>query len=164
MKKYKTQCEALVESGAIILVCDGFGENGTPIYVTRKVTGCYGVKCGRDSMWEVTADKAFSDGATGVSYRMIKGANVNGKISYEGLMNDMIRYDHITPERKVMIISDARVRLGMAGEDNERYKGQTKLEEALVVKTKASVEKLNLKTCIVRELVEMLRRAANSIH
>lgn len=117
MKKYKTQCEALVESGAIILVCDGFGENGTPIYVTRKVTGCYGVKCGRDSMWEVEVDKAFSDGATGVSYRMIKGVNVNEKISYEGLMNDMIRYDHITPERKLMIISDAKVRLRMAGEE-----------------------------------------------
>lgn len=162
MKKYKTQCEALVESGAIILVCDGFGENGTPIYVTRKVTGCYGVKCGRDSMWEVTVDKAFSDGAIGVSYRMIKGANVNGKISHDGLMNDMVRYDHIVPERKLMIISDAKARLRMAGEDNERDNGRANPEEALVVKTKASEEKLNLETCILRELAEMLRRAANS--
>ena len=39
MKMYKTQCEALVESGAIILVRDGFTKKGIPVYVTRKV-GC----------------------------------------------------------------------------------------------------------------------------
>ena len=58
MRKYKEQCEVLVKAGAIILVRDGFTGGGIPVYVTRKVTGCFGVKRGRDSEWGVAVDRS----------------------------------------------------------------------------------------------------------
>ena len=89
MRKYKEQCEALVKAGAIILVREGFTEGGIPVYVTRKVTGCFGVKRGRDSEWGATMDSPFEDGADGVVYNMILGVNVVGKLEAKGFHCDV---------------------------------------------------------------------------
>ena len=117
MKMYKTQCEALVESGAIILVRDGFTKKGIPVYVTRKVTGCYGIKRGRNSEWGVTVDRPFGDGADGVAYNMILGTNVDGEVEMRGLYRDIEIYTrHFSDEEQKMILSDAETRLKMAPE------------------------------------------------
>lgn len=115
MRRYKEQCEALVKAGAIILVRDGFTEGGIPVYVTRKVTGCFGVKRGRDSEWGVTVDRPFEDGADGVVYTLILGVNVGGKVEAKGLQCDAEIYTrHFSNEEREMILSDAMARLRMA--------------------------------------------------
>lgn len=115
MREYKEQCEALVKAGATILVRDGFTKNGLPVYVTRKVTGCYGIKRGRDSEWGVMMDRPFEDGADGVSYRLILGTNIDGKVDLGGLYNDMkICIRQLSDEERTMILSDAETRLKMA--------------------------------------------------
>ena len=123
MKMYKTQCEALVESGAIILVRDGFTKKGIPVYVTRKVTGCFGVKRGRDSEWGVTVDRPFEDGADGVAYNMILGINIGGEVETRGLYRDIEIYTrHFSDEERKMILSDAETRLKMADGQLRAYK------------------------------------------
>lgn len=115
MRRCKEQCEALVKAGAIILVRDGFTEGGIPVYVTRKVTGCFGVKCGRDSEWGVTVDRPFKDGADGVVYNLILGVNVGDKVEVKGLQCDAEIYTrHFSNEEREMILSDAMARLKMA--------------------------------------------------
>lgn len=115
MRRYKEQCEALVKAGAIILVRDGFTEGGIPVYVTRKVTGCFGVKRGRDSEWGVTVDRPLEDGADGVVYNLILGVNVGGKVEAKGLQCDAEIYTrHFSNEEREMILSDAMARLKMA--------------------------------------------------
>lgn len=123
MKMYKTQCEALVESGAIILVRDGFTKKGIPVYVTRKVTGCYGIKRGRNSEWGVTVDRPFGDGADGVAYNIILGTNVDGEVEMRGLYRDIEIYTrHFSDEEQKMILSDAETRLKMAPEPFRSYR------------------------------------------
>ena len=115
MRKYKEQCETLVKAGAIILVREGFTEGGIPVYVTRKVTGCFGVKRGRDSEWGVTVDSPFEDGADGVVYNLILGVNVGGKVEAKGLHCDVEICTHrFSSEEREMILSDAMARLKMA--------------------------------------------------
>ncbi len=123
MRRYKEQCEALVKAGAIILVRDGFTEGGIPVYVTRKVTGCFGVKRGRDSEWGVMVDRPFEDGADGVVYNLILGVNVGSKVKTKGLHCDVeICARHFSNEEQKMILSDAETRLKMASSQFRAHK------------------------------------------
>ncbi len=118
MRRYKEECEALVKAGAIILVRDGFTEGGIPVYVTRKVTGCFGVKRGRDSEWGVRVDRPFEDDVDGVIYNLILGVNVGGKVEAKGLYCDAeICTRHFSNEEREMILSDAMARLKMASRE-----------------------------------------------
>lgn len=129
MKYYKEQCEALTEAGAFILLRDGFTENGTPIYVTRKTIGCYGIKYGRGSEWGIFIDKALCNGAKRVPFKLIKGWNINGHVVVFGLISDMERFaSSLTPDQVDMIVSDAQTRLKMASEP-ESYDAKVKPEE-----------------------------------
>lgn len=114
MRVYKKQCEALVKAGAIILVRDGFTESGVPVYVTRKVTGCFGVKRGRDSEWGVVVDCPFEDGGDGVVYDLILGTKIGDSIEMGGLYRDVEVYTRRLPdEERQMVLSDAVARLKM---------------------------------------------------
>lgn len=123
MRQYKEQCEALVKAGAIILVRDGFTEKGVPVYVTRKVTGCYGIKHGRNSIWGVCVNQPFADGADGVSYELILGINIDGKVVLMRLYYDVEVYSRLlTTEQKLMVLSDAETRLKMADRQPRAHK------------------------------------------
>lgn len=118
MREYKEECEALVKAGAIILVRDGFTEKGIPVYVTRKVTGCYGTKCSRSSKWGVTVDRLFEDGADGLSYELILGVNIGGEVEVRGLRRDVEKCAwRFSDEELEMVLSDAMARLKMVDGD-----------------------------------------------
>lgn len=130
MQKFKSECEILVKRNAVILLCDGFTKNGTSIYVTRKVIGLYGKKYGRGSEWGVCIDKPLHNGAERVFFKSIKGWYIDGDVSVLGLLCNMKRLTGILkPEQIDMIVSDARTRTKMAGEDNERCNDKAKPEE-----------------------------------
>lgn len=123
MKQYKEQCEALAKVGAIILVRDGFTQKGVPVYVTRKVTGCYGIKHGRNSVWGVEVDRLFADGANGVAYGMILGTNIDGEVKLSGLHYDVEIYGRLlTAEQQMMVLSDAETRLKMSDRQPRAHK------------------------------------------
>lgn len=123
MKQYKEQCEALAKVGAIILVRDGFTPKGVPVYATRRVTGCYGTKYGRNSVWGVKVDRLFADGANGVAYGMILGTNIDGEVRFSGLHHDVEIYGRLlTVEQKMMVLSDAETRLKMADRQPRAHK------------------------------------------
>lgn len=118
MQKFKSECEILMKRDAVVLLRDGFTENGTPIYVVRKVIGLYGKKFGRGSEWGIRIDHPLRNGAERVLFKSIKGWNIDGNVFTPGLVSDMDRFaPSLKPTHIGMIVSDARARLRMAGEE-----------------------------------------------
>ncbi|MDR1646035.1 MAG: hypothetical protein LBS05_09510 [Tannerellaceae bacterium] len=109
---YKEGCKELASAGAAILLLDGHMENGTPIFVTRKVVGTHGVKFGRDSKWVVKLDSPLSDDATGLYPAFILGINMGDGMDITPLV-DLVhkKYSFLSIQERMMLISDARVRL-----------------------------------------------------
>jgi hypothetical protein len=109
---YKEECEKLVSCRATILVHDTYTENSTPILAVRTVSGMAGLKSGRDSKWYVVFDTPVSNGCDGTSPNYILGVNTGDSLDISPLV-DFIHKRHAYPsmQERIMLISDARVRL-----------------------------------------------------
>ena len=109
---YREECKRLVCCKASVLLLDEHMENGTPIFVTRKVVGANGIKHGRDSKWCVNFDKPLSDDCTGSVPNYILGVNSGDTMDITPLVDFVHRkYPFLPIQERLMLISDARVRL-----------------------------------------------------
>jgi hypothetical protein len=109
---YKEECKRLVSSKAAILLLDDYTENGTPVFVTRKVTGMSGGKCGPNSEWCVGFDKALSDGCIHVVPKFILGVNTGDTLDISPLTDFLHKkHSYLPIQERLMLIGDARVRL-----------------------------------------------------
>jgi hypothetical protein len=108
----KEECKQLVSAKAAVLVLDTHMENGAPVFVTRRVTGMGGCKYGRDSKWFVALDKNFDDGCAGAYPGNILGVNTGEMLDISPLVDFVHkRYSFLPMQERLMLISDARVRL-----------------------------------------------------
>ena len=111
MIHYKEECKRLVSTKAAILLLDTYTENGTPVFVTRKVTGMSGVKCGPNSEWCVSFDK-LSDGCNGAAPKFILGINTGDMLDISPLTDFLHKkHSYLPIQERLMLIGDARVRL-----------------------------------------------------
>jgi hypothetical protein len=109
---YKEECKRLVSAKAAVLLMDTYTENGTPVFVTRKVTGMTGNSCGSNSEWCVNLDKALSDGCSCVSPRFILGINTGGMLDISPLVEFLHKkHSYLLIQERLMLSGDARVRL-----------------------------------------------------
>ena len=97
---------------AAVLVLDTHMENGAPVFVTRRVTGMGGHKRDRDSEWFIGFDSPISDNCTGTIPKYILGVNTGNMLDISPLVDFVHkRYSFLPMQERLMLISDARVRL-----------------------------------------------------
>ena len=109
---HKEECKRLVSSRAMVLLLDGYTENGTPVFVIRKVTGMSGCSRGHSSEWYVDFDKALTNNCTGATPGCILGVNTGDSLDISPLMDFLHRkHSYLPVQERLMLASDARVRL-----------------------------------------------------
>lgn len=109
----KEESQRLAQLRAAILVHEGNTASGTPIFEVRTAVKAFGCRSGKgDSRWGVILDRNLSDGCLGVCLDYVLGVNTGTDLELMKLPGFLTeRYSYLREEERVMLISDAYVRL-----------------------------------------------------
>lgn len=104
--------EKLFAPGSAALIEDGTELHGTPIFVTRKITGCCAVRTSKGRAFYIQVDKELNDGCTVIPPNQIFGIyNGGNSMNITRLKRYIEDFSNLRGDEKTMLISDAKIRL-----------------------------------------------------